>query len=98
MNTHNDIADQIEWLKSVGIDRMNTKSIIKASKLARAIRVKSGKVINLANEDIVVSLGMAVFEINEKDLNHLFSLFIESLSLNSSEDSTIKTADAVRTS
>jgi len=59
---------------------MDTRSIIAASKLAREIKHKSGKVINLSQKDIIVHLGIAVFEINSKELNHNFSLFIENLS------------------
>ena len=75
-----DINDQIDWLKSVKVDAMDTKSIIAASKLAREIEHKSGKVINLSQKDIIVHLGIAVFEINNKELNQNFSLFIENLS------------------
>lgn len=74
-----DINDQIDWLKSVRVDAMDTRSIIAASKLAREIKHKSGKVINLSQKDIIVHLGIAVFEINNKELNHNFSLFIENL-------------------
>ena len=79
MNNDFDIEEQSEWLGSLRVRPFDANGVVLASKIARELRKRSGAVVSLSSKNAVAELGRAVLELNDKDLNYLFRVLLDSV-------------------
>lgn len=76
----NQIEEQLEWISTIASDRMDTKTLILSSKLARTISHRTGKKIILSGGKLLVNLGRAVLEENDQELNKEYFEIVKRMS------------------
>ncbi|MCH2190850.1 MAG: hypothetical protein MK188_08000 [Gammaproteobacteria bacterium] len=79
MSNDFNVEEQAQWLDSLEVKPFDSKGIMLASKIAREVRKRSGVVVALSGKQAVADLGRAVLEVDDPDLNHLFTALLDSV-------------------
>ena len=70
------LDEQLNWLGSIDITSLDTPTIIRASRIAKEIRKKSGIVVTLSKGNLFKNLGQEVLKLDDNELNKKFSTFV----------------------
>jgi len=85
MSNDFNVDEQAQWLDSLEVKPFDSKGVMLASKIAREVRKRSGAIVSLSGKKAVADLGRAVLEIDDRDLNYLFRVLLDSVTKDESE-------------
>ena len=86
MSNDFNVDEQAQWLDSLEVKPFDSKGVMLASKIAREVRKRSGAIVSLSGKKAVADLGRAVLEIDDRDLNYLFRVLLDSVTKDESEE------------
>lgn len=86
MSNDFNIEEQAQWLNSLAVKPFDSKGVMLASKIAREVRKRSGEIVSLSSKKAVAELGRAVLAIDDRDLNYLFRILLDSVTNEEGED------------